>query len=432
MVKVIEVKMWGETVGALNIDSNKFCTFEYSSEWKKNFGFSISPIHLPLTDELFRFEFLNFETYKGLPGAFADTLPDDFGNAVINAWIAREGISKDDFNSLDRLTYQGKRGMGALEYAPAKRIKGLNQSSKIQLDSLIAMAQDILDSRAGIKENVEDDSETALINLLQVGTSAGGARPKAVIGLNEDKTQIRSGQVDLPEGFEHYLLKFDGVVEKSQGNETFGDPKGYGRMEYAYYCMAKDCGIRMSYCDLLEDGQRAHFITKRFDRIGSKKIHQQSLCAMDHADYKKPGQYSYEELFAVMRELQLSRKEAIELVRRMVFNVVARNQDDHTKNFGFLLNPEGKWSLSPAYDIAYSYRPDSDWVSNHQLSINGKVNDFNRNDLISASPKILRSDTVKIIDKTIDVVSNWDSYAKNNGVFKELRNNIKKNLRLHI
>ena len=435
MVEVIEVRLWETQLGALSYDSSSGVgTFQYSDEWIKNFGYSISPINIPCrSGSKFTFAGLNPETYKGLPGAFADTLPDDFGNAVIDAWLSQQGRSLKSLSPLERLLYQGSRGMGAIEYAPAKNISGLNIDSNIMIDSLTQMAQDVLDRRSGLIENIVNEKKSALLNLLQVGTSAGGARPKAVIGLNKERTEVRSGQVNLPPNFDYYLLKFDGVVESSNASETFGDPKGFGRMEYAYYLMAKDCGINMSLCDLLHDGDRAHFITQRFDRQNGNKIHMQSLCAMDHADYKRPGYYSYEQLFLLMRELSIGFSDAEELLKRMIFNFVARNHDDHTKNFSFLMGKDGTWILSPAYDVAYSYKPGSEWVDQHQLSLNGKRTNFTRNDIKSSINNIsskLGSKVDSILDETIDVVKQWDNYSNKAGVFDALSSEIKSNFRL--
>lgn len=430
-----EVTLWGKQVGALSYDQDtRLGAFEYAPSWIRQ-GIEIAPIHMPLaSNRIFQFNALPYETYKGLPAVFADTLPDDFGNAVINAWLAREGRSADQFNALHRLLYTGNRGMGALEYKPV--IKSTTQSSQvIELESLVTMAQQVLDQRGQFRSDLTDTNPHALNDLLMVGTSAGGARAKAVIAINQDRTRIHSGQTDAPAGFEHYLLKFDGVTEQKVQSELFGDPQGFGRMEYAYYQMAQACGINMSHCELLHDGPRAHFITQRFDRIHNQKLHYVSLCAMDHADFKQPGSYSYEQLFALMRSLRLQRNDAIQIIRRMVFNVIARNQDDHTKNFGFLLAPPQpdqtpQWQLAPAFDIAYSYKPDSPWVSLHQMSINGKRDQFDREDLIAAAPERLRKETVTAIERTLDVVSQWPRYAKDNGVFATLTEEIQRHIRL--
>lgn len=411
---VARVDMWGRTVGALSYSAEtQLCAFQFDPAWIST-GIEISPVRLPLSNRVYQFPGLSRETYKGLPGAFADTLPDDFGNAVIDAWLSRTGRDKNSFTALERLLYTGNRGMGALEYAPSIDRKA-DSVETLQLDSLIRTAQSVLDQRtqltARLTAQLTDSAENdALSGIFQVGTSAGGARPKAVIGINKERSEIRSGQVDLPAGFEHYLLKFDGVVEHSRGRETFGDPQGYGRMEYAYFLMAKDAGINMSPCELLLDGDRAHFMTRRFDRVGNKKLHYQSLCAMDHADYKMPGHYSYEQLFTLMRSLRMSKSQALEMFRRTVFNIVARNHDDHTKNFGFILNEDHRWQLAPAFDVAYSYKPGSKWVNSHQLSLNGKRDDFVRADLMLLG-ETFQKEAQHIIEEIVEVVSNWPKYA---------------------
>ena len=426
--RVARVELAGQLVGALSSERSGQCYFEYAPSWL-NKGIEISPIHLPLSDRIYSFPGLNPDTYKGLPGAFADTLPDDFGNAVIDAWLASQGKSIADFSAIDRLLYTGKRGMGALEYSPSYDTGNGKVSAPLELKSLMQMAQGVLDQRAGLEFDFAHDKQAALTAMMQVGTSAGGARAKAVIGINAERTEIRSGQVALPDGFEHWLLKFDGVHESLSNKETFGDPKGFGRMEYAYYLMAKAAGITMSPCELLIENDRAHFMTKRFDREHNQKFHYQSLCAMAHADYKQPGHYSYEELFSLMRQLRLPRSEALQMFRRMVFNIVARNNDDHTKNFGFMLNEQGKWTLAPAFDVAYSYRPDSVWVSKSQLSLNGKQDNFTRADLMTLG-RLFNQDGKNIIDEVIDVISNWRSFAKETQVFPELATLIESNLRL--
>jgi len=392
---------------------------------------------LPLASRKYTFPGLNYATYRGLPAVFADSLPDDFGNMLINAWLARQGRSGQSFSAVERLLYTGSRGIGALEYAPALRARGRNPVGALQLDSLVAMAQRVLDQRGNLQVGAENPNDHSLETILQLGTSAGGARAKAVIAVNPQRTSIRSGQLTAPPGFEHYLLKFDGVSEKHSDRQTFGDPKGYGLMEYAYYLMATDAGLQMSPSELLHENSRAHFMTKRFDRDGNEKIHLTSLCAMDHADFNQPGSYSYEQLFAVARRLRLSRAEALEIYRRLVFNVVARNQDDHAKNFAFLLyRGDPQWRLAPAFDVAYSYRKDSPWVDTHQLTINGKRDDFVRADLHQLAESCIghfnRKAADEIIDQTIAVVSNWRRYAQQVGVFATLQQEIEKQLRLKL
>ena len=436
MQHLAEVRLWGELVGALVYDpTSKICTFEYAPDWLAG-GVEIAPLRMPLSPQKFQFPGLNPETYKGLPAVFADTLPDDFGNAVINAWLTRNGRDVDSFTSLERLLYAGRRGMGALEFEPAyEASKAATNSEQIELASLIEMAQKILDQRARLAEDVlpNQANNHAMSALFQVGTSAGGARAKALVAVNADRTQLCSGQVDAPQGFEHYLLKFDGVEEHKLTSEVFGDPKGFGRMEYAYYLMAVDAGINISPSELLIDGARAHFMTKRFDRIGNSKIHYVSLCAMDHADYKKPGAYSYELVLSVARQLKLPRKDAIEIYRRMVFNVIARNHDDHAKNTGFVLNAaDSQWRLSPAFDLAYSYKKDSPWVNSHQMSLNGKRDNFSREDLLAVGSLIgnFKKESNQIIDEVISVVRKWRDYADKAAVFEELADEIGRRHRL--
>ncbi|WP_317889774.1 type II toxin-antitoxin system HipA family toxin [Spongiibacter pelagi] len=426
---IAKVMLWGQLVGALayNRETGE-SAFEYTQEWLAS-GYDIAPLHMPLKKAVYTFNSLPEETYKGLPAIFADTLPDDFGNAVINAWLAREGRSSTSFTPLERLLYTGTRGMGALEYLPALNSE-MARGSTVALDSLLDVAQQVLDQRAGLREII-GDGQDGILAMMQVGTSAGGARPKAVVGININRTEIRSGQADLPEGFEHYLLKFDGVVEHSAGEQTFGDPLGFGRMEYAYYKMATAAGISMSHCELLEDGNLAHFMTKRFDRIGNSKLHYQSLCAMDHADYKQPGMYSYEQLFQVMRQLKMSRPAALEMYRRMVFNIVARNHDDHTKNFGFIMGNDGVWRLAPAFDVAYSYRPDSRWVNSHQLSLNGKRDNFTLEDLM-APAATFKKDAKAIIDEVMESVAKWAHFARDAGVDQAFTGEIGKHHRLSL
>ncbi len=426
---VARVEIWGQPVGALSYDKGTgLCAFQYDPSWVRT-AIELSPVKLPLSDRICQFPTLSRETYRGLPGAFADSLPDDFGNALVDAWLARAGRDKDSFSGLERLLYTGRRGMGAFEYFPSIDT-GLESPEIVEMESLIDMAQSVLNHRAELSEILTSDkSSEALYALFQVGTSAGGARPKAVIGINKARTEIRSGQVDLPEGFEHYLLKFDGVTESFRPKKKLGEPRGFGRMEYAYYRMAKDAGINMSDCELLIDGTRSHFVTRRFDRIGNKRVHYQSLCAMDHADYNLPGHYSYEELFSLMRSLRLNRAQALELYRRMVFNIVARNHDDHTKNFGFILNEKHRWELSPAFDIAYSYKPGSKWLDSHQMSLNGKRDDFTREDLLAPAGKF-RKEAEKIIDEVTEIVSQWPKYAKGAGVLPDFARQIQRTHRL--
>lgn len=437
VMEVINVRFRQHEVGAVSFDTQTgLGAFEYAPSFI-NKGIELSPLKMPLAQGIYSFPELDFNTFKGLPGLVADSLPDDFGNAVLNAWVAMRGKSPSDITPLQRLQYTGARGMGALEYAPATQIKSLNASQQVDIDSLLSIAQAILNTRndfsVELSKNNADDRE-AMISLLSVGMSAGGARPKAVLAFNADFTQARSGQADAPEGFTHYLMKFDGVSEHNENQETFGDPLGFGAMEFVYYLMAKDCGIDMMPCHLLPEGQRRHFITQRFDRVGNEKVHVQTLNGLAHVDYKKPGSFSYAELFGVLRQLKLSAVDAEQLFRRMAFNIVARNHDDHAKNFGFMLRGD-RWGLAPAYDLAYSYKPGSKWVNSHWMSLNGKRDDFVRKDFYSLerlSPLFSRSFINSVIDEIIDKVSGWERLATEAQVPRVLIDEVVPNLRLRI
>ena len=437
VMEVITITYQDDVVGAVSFDTEKgLGSFEYDPGFIKK-SVELSPIKMPLSNRIYNFPELDFNTFKGLPGLIADSLPDDFGNAVLNAWVAGQGRSPGDITPLQRLQYTGKRGMGALEYAPATQLRSLNASQQVEIPSLVSIAQEILDSRGNfeveLKQNGQDDRE-AMISLLSVGMSAGGARPKAVLAFNEDFTQVRSGQANVPSGFTHYLMKFDGVSEHNKNQETFGDPLGYGAMEFVYHLMANKCGLDMMACRLLNEGNRRHFITQRFDRIKNSKVHVQTLNGLAHVDYKKPGSFSYAELFGIARQLRLSAVEAEQLFKRMTFNIIARNHDDHSKNFAFILKKD-KWSLAPAYDLAYSYKPGSKWVNSHWMSLNGKRDNFTRSDFYSLeklSPVFNKKKIDDIIDATIEHVSTWRQLAEEWDVPKTLIDEIQENLRLDI
>lgn len=435
VMEVIQVKHLEHRVGAVSFDSQTGVGFfEYFPEFLET-GIELAPLTMPLATQVYSFPALNPDTFKGLPGLLADSLPDDFGNAVLNAWAASQGLDPTRISPLQRLQYTGTRGMGALEYTPATRVKSLNAAQQVALESLLETAQQVLNARQDFNQQlgsgVQADRE-AMLALLSVGTSAGGARPKAVLAFNDDYTQVRSGQVAVPEGFSHCLLKFDGVTEHSKGQETFGDPLGFGAMEYVYYLMATSCGIDMMPCHLLDEGPRRHFVTRRFDRDGNRKIHIQTLTAMAHVDYKLPGSFSYAELFAIARRLRLPASDAEQLLRRMVFNIVARNHDDHAKNFSFMLQDD-RWRLAPAYDLAYSYKPGSPWVNSHWMSLNGKRDDFVKEDLYSLekiSPLFERRKINELLDEVCVAVSQWPQLARQWQVPEGLVKEVEENLRL--
>ena len=424
-----EVRLWGQTVGAVAWDEQEgIARFEYAPEFLAS-GYELSPIHHKLSSQIYSGSLNNYETFKGLPSFLADILPDDFGNKVINGWLASKGQDKESFTPLHRLLYTGTRGMGALEFFPAINKEAV--SDNIQLDQLVDLANKILANREDFYADLADDD--AMNTILQVGTSAGGARPKAVIAWNRETNEIRSGQAESQKGFEHWLLKFDGVGENDDLHSSLGEPQGYGTVEYAYYKLATACGITMMECDLLEDGDRRHFVTRRFDRSPEgEKLHILTLCGMDYADYKQPGGYSYEETFSLMRKLGLPYDDAVQLYRRMIFNIVARIHDDHTKNFSFLMNQHGEWRLSPAYDVAWSYKKGNKWVDRHNMTLAGKRDHFTRSDIINLGKTIRGLDADGELDHIISVVSGWAEVASQCGVDANFTETIAQSHRLEI
>ncbi len=431
MVDVAEVKIWGQEVGAVRWDENQqLASFQYAKKFLES-NKELSPIKMPLSGgaRIYSFPELRkgkddaIATFKGLPGLLADALPDKYGNQLMNIWLAQEGRAPDSMNPVEQLCFIGKRGMGALEFEPYQ-IKPSTHSFSIELGNLVAIAQKMLNSRKSFTSNVQEDEQKAMKEILSIGTSAGGARPKAVIAYHPKTGEVRSGQTKVPRGFEHWILKLDGVSDVQLGTSH-----GFGRVEYAYYLMAKDCGINMMESRLLEEGERAHFMTKRFDREGNNtKHHVQTFCGIQHFDYNNLQAYSYEQLFQTMRMLRLSYPDAEEQFKRMVFNVIATNYDDHTKNFSFLLKENGKWELSPAYDLCYSFDPKNVWVSQHTLSINGKHLNITQEDLL----KIAKDNGIKkgkhIIDQIKNVVCDWEKYARISNVNIELMEGISKTL----
>lgn len=411
-VDTAQIRLWGENIGAVTwLADQGYALFEYEPSFLQR-NLDVSPIHMGLTgarqgDTLFSFPGLNRETFLGLPGLLADALPDKFGNTIIDAWLARNGRDSSDFSPVERLCYTGNRGMGALEFKPAVS-QGLDDAVAVEISELARLAQEITKERFSLDGHLGADhkqNNKAIMDILRVGTSAGGARPKAVIGM-DDQGHVISGQVQLPKGYNYWILKFDGVNDLE-----LGTPKGYGRIEYAYYLMAKAAGIRMTECRLLEEHGRAHFMTRRFDREHGQKVHMLSLCGIAHYDFNMAGAYGYEQAFAIMRTLRLSKAEAIQQFRRMVFNVIARNQDDHTKNIAFLMDQDGKWHLSPAFDVTYSHNPAGRWTSRHQMTINGKREHFQHTDLIQLGKSISLPNPREIIQEITEVVGQWPEFA---------------------
>lgn len=430
-MQVAEVKIWGELVGAVAWDAeNGHAVFEYSPKFKQ-LGWDLAPLKMSVSDSRDQFSFpelrkdrsSEYDTFKGLPGLLADSLPDRYGNQLINLWLAQQGRPQQSMNPVEMLCFMGTRGMGALEFEPAV-LKETKRTFSIEINSLVATAQKILDQRESFATNLHKYEEQAVVEILKIGTSAGGARPKAVIAWNEKSGEVKSGQTNAPKGFEHWLIKLDGVSDVQLGSS-----QGYGRVEMAYYNMAKACGIVMMPSRLLEENGRAHFMTKRFDRQGNDvKHHIQTFCALKHFDYNLMNSFSYEQLFQCMRELKLSYADAEQMFRRMVFNVIARNCDDHTKNFSFLLKQGGKWELAPAYDICHAYRPGSEWVSQHAMSINGKRKEITIADLLLVGKSIRCKKASEIIAEINNTVNQWEKFADEVHVNSMLRDEIAETL----
>jgi len=422
---VTKIILWGNLVGRVGWDEKRqLAFFEYDNTFK-NAGLEISPIAMPLEktqgNKIFSFPGLNPQTFLGLPGLLADALPDRYGNALINAWLARQGRDPQSVNPLDRLCFVGSRGMGALEFEPAKE-PFKEKSETLNTEELMQIAKELLEDKKKLGSNLSHDKTMAMKSIIRVGTSAGGARAKAIVAYNEKTGEVRSGQLPVDADFEHWIVKFDGV-----NNLVLGDPVGYGRIEFAYYKMAIACGIEMTKCKLLEENGRAHFMTKRFDREQNNRMHMQSLCGMAHFDYNDPLGYSYEQAFQIMRQLRLSYENAEQLFLRMVFNVMARNQDDHTKNIAFLMNQKGVWKLSPAFDVIYAFNPNGGWTKQHQMSIQGKHNNIVLSDILLLAKTMNIKKPMQYIERVKDALNDWKKFANEAGIPSKQIAEIKKN-----
>ena len=412
------VNLWGRRIGAVSWDSARGVgIFQYDPAFVSA-GIEVSPIVMPVREAPYAFPALGGEAFKGLPGLLADALPDNFGNRLIDIWLAEPGRRHEDFSPVDRLCYIGRRAVGALEFEPALRNGG--RRNALEIAALVDLANRALDDRAQLAGRLgrKDDTE-ALETILSVGTSAGGARAKAVLAWNPKIGEFRSGQVDTNEGFEHWILKFDGI--SNNRDRELADPQGFGRIEYAYYLMAREAGIDMSDCRLHHEGGRSHFMTQRFDRDArGRRIHMQSLAALRHFDFNQPGGYAYEQAIQTIRELKLGMSAVEEQYRRAVFNIVARNQDDHVKNISFLMDRKGEWQLSPAYDVAYAYNPSGLWTRDHQMSMAGKRSGFTREDMVkfAESSGLKKSVARRVLDDVTSAVGGWQRLASRAGVEK--------------
>lgn len=423
MVDVAKVSMFGITVGMFRWDERyEVARFEYDRSFVGR-GLEPSPLMMPVLEgHVYSFAGLNRDTFMGLPGMLADALPDTYGRALFDRWLALTGRTSG--NPIESLCFLGKRCMGALEFEPVLDA-GHDTRRSIEIESLVEVARDALNAKSSFDVNLSDDTKTAIAEILRLGTSAGGQRAKAIIAWNKETGEVRSGQVEAPEGFDYYLIKLDGVSAKAGLRET----ENFGRLEYSFYELARICGIKMAESSLLEENGRAHFMTRRFDRKGGgKKIHMQTLCAMAHYDFRLLRGYSYEQVFNVMRTLRLPYSAAQEMFRRLVFNVVVRNQDDHTKNISFLMDEDGRWRLSPAYDMMYAYNPDGGWTSMHQMSVNGKFDGITREDMLTLARVEGIKDAADLIEEVVDGASHWPVLARECGVPEEMIRGIEKNM----
>ncbi len=433
-MKAAEVKIWGNLAGAVAWDeSTGYAVFEYDPKFRQS-GWDLAPLTMPIAGAKSMFSFpelrkdknSQYDTFKGLPGLLADSLPDRYGNQLIDLWLTQQGRPQGSMNPVEMLCFIGTRGIGALEFEPAV-LKEYKRTFSVEIDGLVETAQKLLNQRKAFITNLNERDEQAVLDILIIGTSAGGARPKAVIAWNKKTGEVKSGQTRAPKGFEHWLIKLDGVSDVQLGTSH-----GYGRVEMAYYNMATACGIEMMPCRLLEENGRAHFMTRRFDREGQDiKHHVQTFCALKHFDYNLVNSFSYEQLFQCMRELKLTYADAEQMFRRMVFNVIARNCDDHTKNFSFLMKQGGTWELAPAYDVCHAYRPGSEWVSQHALSINGKRKNITKKDLLIIGKSIRCKKASGIIDDISETVKQWRNFADEVRVAPKLRDEIAQTL-LHL
>lgn len=426
---VLKVSLWGHDVAAVVWDrEHEYAIFEFLPGFSAT-GLDVAPLMMPLEDlrrgdRMYFYPSSRNKTFKGLPGLIADSLPDDYGNLIIDEWFASRGLSGRTFSPVDRLCYVGKRGMGALEFEPAQNNPQLDESSVIEIAHLADIAKEVLRKREKFQAELARGDES-LLDIIRVGTSAGGAKPKAIIAANNDMSEVRSGQVKAPDGFTYWLLKFDGV----EAGNVSDNPLGIGRIEYAYHKMALDCGIEMTECRLFEEGQHAHFMTKRFDRTNAgDRQHTQTLCAIAHFD--RDDRHSYEQAFQVMRRMNLPYPDMEQFYRRMVFNIIARNHDDHTKNHSFVLPQGGEWRLAPAYDLCYAYSSAGQWTNQHQLSANNKRDNFTREDLLTVARNMGIKNALPIVDQVTEVVSSWNSYATEAGVKQAHKEQIGKHLRL--
>lgn len=426
MVDAARVIMFGIPVGTFRWDGRYgVVQFEYDRSFVGR-GLEPSPLMMPVREgRIYSFAGLNRDTFMGLPGMLADSLPDTYGRALFDQWLSLTGRTSS--NPIETLCFLGKRCMGALEFEPAIDVT-YDQNQRFEIASLVEVAREALDAKSEFGVNLNDDRRAAIAEILRLGTSAGGQRAKAIIAYNKTTGEVRSGQVEAPDGFDYYLIKLDGV----SANAGFRETENYGRLEYSFYKLATACGIDMTACSLIEENGRAHFLTKRFDRENGRKVHMQTLCGIAHYDFRLLRGYSYEQAFNVMRALRLPYSAAREMFRRMVFNVAVRNQDDHTKNISFLMGEDGLWRLSPAYDMGYAYNPNGGWTAQHQMSVAGKFDNITKTDLLDFAKANNIKDAAEVIEEVIDHVAEWPKLATECGVPSEMVNKILANMLISI
>ncbi len=407
------VELWGKRIGAVTWAEDRGTgIFQYTPDFGAS-GIGVSPLQMPFRETPYEFPNLGKDTFRGLPGMLADSLPDKFGDAIINVWLASQNRKAATFNPVERLCYTGKRGMGALEYKPV--ITGSpTTAQKVEVDQLVALSNQVLNDRESLVGHLTGEGVAPGIEgILHVGTSAGGARAKAVLAWNEETDEFRPGQVETGKGYTHWLVKFDGVDENR--DRELADPRGFGQIEYAYHLMAVQAGIIMMPCRLHEEGGRAHFMTKRFDRTDEgHKLHYQSLCALQHFDFNMAGAYSYEQVLQTIRMLKLPSEDMEQQVRRALFNIIACNHDDHVKNIGFVMDKTGEWRLSPAFDVVYSYNPKGAWTSRHQMSLNGKRHGFDMDDLVAFGKfaGLKEKKAKSVIAEITEATNLWTAFAE--------------------
>lgn len=428
-----EIWLWGTRIGAVTLPrGERYASFEYDPDFQRS-GIELSPLMMPLGGQVYRFPALALESFHGLPGLLADALPDKYGNALIDAWLATQGRTAADFNAVERLCYTGTRGMGALEFTPAQGPSSTT-AEKIEIEDLVRLASEVLVHRSELKVTFAGTAKAdALREILRVGTSAGGARAKAIIAWNPDTNEVRSGQVTAPKGFEYWLMKFDGVDNNK--DRDLADPLGFSAIEYAYSQMAAEAGIEMAECRLFDEGPRRHFMTRRFDRLADgDKLHMQSLAALLHLDFNQPGANAYEQAFTAIRELGLGQEALAQQFRRAVFNIVGRNQDDHVKNIAFLMDRAGAWRLAPAYDISWAYNPSGAWTNQHQMSLGGKRDFFTLDDLVAGGKAagLTKRAVKQVLKEVTQAISRWREIAGQVGVRPDFIDDIETTLRLDI